>query len=469
MLRGAANLSELAWLRRGQVGDHAYNLVGLIHTLGPPMIREQIVSCLSAPIQDWDALICTSPAVQTVVSSFFDDQEAWLQERFGACQFTRPQLPLIPLGVDVQAIKTQASNQAWRQQLRAQLGLEDDAVLALWVGRLSFYEKTFPQAMIQAVERANATSEHPIHLVFCGWFPDKNSDQNYFQDAIAHLAGNTKVSILDGSKPQVLAAAWAAADLFLSLVDNIQETFGLTPIEAMAAGLPIVASDWDGYRSTIRHEIDGFLIPTLISPPAGAPGNLLGHLQNMELETYQTYAGAVAQHTAVHVDLAAQAIFRLANSKELRQTMGAAGQKHAASLFDWPVICKQYQQLFKDLEQQRVAENKLDQVTTTQARAGRGDPFSDFEHFATSSLHDDLIIQRSGSADLQHSLQVKLNRLYPGMRGTNSEAMQIISILEKVQPHGLKVSELLQSFDKSRHDSINTTIVWLMKQGLISW
>ena len=133
------------------------------------------------------------------------------------------------------------------------------------------------------------------------------------------------------------------------------------------------------------------------------------------------------------------------------------------------VICKQYQQLFKDLEQQRVAENKLDQVTTTQARAGRGDPFSDFEHFATSSLHDDLIIQRSGSADLQHSLQVKLNRLYPGMRGTNSEAMQIISILEKVQPHGLKVSELLQSFDNSRHDSINTTIVWLMKQGLISW
>ena len=130
---------------------------------------------------------------------------------------------------------------------------------------------------------------------------------------------------------------------------------------------------------------------------------------------------------------------------------------------------QEYQQLFKDLEQQRVAENKLDQVTTTQARAGRGDPFSDFEHFATSSLHDDLIIQRSGSADLQHSLQVKLNRLYPGMRGTNSEAMQIISILEKVQPHGLKVSELLQSFDNSRHDSINTTIVWLMKQGLISW
>ena len=45
---------------------------------------------------------------------------------------------------------------------------------------------------------------------------------------------------------------WAAADVFLSLVDNIQETFGITPLEAMAAGLPVVASDWDGYRYTMR-------------------------------------------------------------------------------------------------------------------------------------------------------------------------------------------------------------------------
>ncbi len=41
---------------------------------------------------------------------------------------------------------------------------------------------------------------------------------------------------------------WQAADIFTSLSDNIQETFGLTPIEAMAAGLPSVVTDWDGYQ-----------------------------------------------------------------------------------------------------------------------------------------------------------------------------------------------------------------------------
>ena len=56
-----------------------------------------------------------------------------------------------------------------------------------------------------------------------------------------------------------------------SLSDNMQETFGLTPIEAMAAGLPSVVSDWDGYRDTVQHREHGFRIPTLAPPPALAP------------------------------------------------------------------------------------------------------------------------------------------------------------------------------------------------------
>ena len=56
--------------------------------------------------------------------------------------------------------------------------------------------------------------------------------------------------------------ALIACDLVLSLVDNIQETFGLSIAEAMAAGRPVVASDWDGYRDLIRNGIDGYLFPS---------------------------------------------------------------------------------------------------------------------------------------------------------------------------------------------------------------
>ena len=31
----------------------------------------------------------------------------------------------------------------------------------------------------------------------------------------------------------------------------------------MAAGIPVVVSDWDGYRYTVTDGVEGFLIPTL--------------------------------------------------------------------------------------------------------------------------------------------------------------------------------------------------------------
>ena len=55
-----------------------------------------------------------------------------------------------------------------------------------------------------------------------------------------------------------------AASYSLSLVDCLQETFGLTPIEAMASRLPVVVSDWNGYRDTVVEGRTGYRVPKLI-------------------------------------------------------------------------------------------------------------------------------------------------------------------------------------------------------------
>ena len=55
--------------------------------------------------------------------------------------------------------------------------------------------------------------------------------------------------------------ALAAADLFCSPADNLQETFGLSVLEAMASSLPVVASDWNGYRDLVLHGRTGWLVP----------------------------------------------------------------------------------------------------------------------------------------------------------------------------------------------------------------
>ena len=57
LLRGQPYLSELAWERSHNHGHQAYSLVGLIHTLAPPKVRELMGDVFIAPVQPWDALV----------------------------------------------------------------------------------------------------------------------------------------------------------------------------------------------------------------------------------------------------------------------------------------------------------------------------------------------------------------------------------------------------------------------------
>ena len=100
LFQGQPSLSELAWLRRRAVGDKAYSLIGLIHTIAPPVMREYIAESAIGPVQDWDApdlhlairARCGGEHVRSV--------ERLSPARFGGERRPRPRLPVLPLGVD---------------------------------------------------------------------------------------------------------------------------------------------------------------------------------------------------------------------------------------------------------------------------------------------------------------------------------------------------------------------------------
>ncbi|HQN50946.1 MAG TPA: glycosyltransferase family 4 protein, partial [Phenylobacterium sp.] len=221
------------------------------------------MSNLAAPTQDWDAIICTSPVVRDATQALFDSWHDHLADRMGATKRPQPRLPLIPLGVDGPAMAALADRPQVRRSRREALGLEPDDVLVLWVGRLSFFEKAFPQPMFRAVEEAAARTGRKVVFAMSGWFPGGDRDREFYVSAAKAYAPSVRLELLNGNDRELLGELWAASDIFISLVDNIQETFGITPIEAMAAGLPVVVSDWDGYRYTVRDGMEGFLIPTL--------------------------------------------------------------------------------------------------------------------------------------------------------------------------------------------------------------
>ena len=236
LLRGQPYLSELAWIRRHKGLDTAYSLVGLIHTIAPPAVRQEMAASIFAPTYEWDALVCTSPAVQQAMNSMFDSLVEHYSSRFKALKIPRPSLPLIPLAVDVEKLHLASVDSAARIALRKRLLISDDDVLVLWVGRLSYYEKAFPQSMFQALEIASHEANHKLHFLLVGWFPGGESELKLYEQAANILAPSVNVVVMNGNDPDVVSQAWAASDIFLSLVDNIQETFGLTPVEAMAAG-----------------------------------------------------------------------------------------------------------------------------------------------------------------------------------------------------------------------------------------
>ena len=225
-----------------------------------------ITGLLTAPVMPWDALICTSSAVARTVRLLLDAEIAALRWRFGpSLTVTQPLLPIIPLGVHCDDFAFAPHE---REAARAALGIAADEVVALFVGRLSFHAKAHPHAMYAGLQAAAQRTGRKLVLIQSGWFATEHI-KAAFGDGAARACPDVRALFTDGKDPDRRRQSWAAADLFVSLADNIQETFGLAPIEAMAAGLPVVVTDWDGYKDTVRDGVDGFRIPTWMLPPDG--------------------------------------------------------------------------------------------------------------------------------------------------------------------------------------------------------
>jgi glycosyltransferase involved in cell wall biosynthesis len=467
LLRGQPDISDLAWMRRRRGGDRAYSLVGWIHTLAPPAMRQVIAAAMAAPTQPWDALVCTSPAVRDNVEAMFEGLGAHLAERTGGRAPPRPALPVIPLGVDAAALAALADRPQARARLRGELGLAEADVLVLWVGRLSYYEKAFPQPMFKAVRQARDATGARVTFVLAGWFPDA-ADRNHYEAAAQAHAPGVDVRFEDGNDAERLGELWAAADIFLSLVDNIQETFGITPLEAMAAGLPLVASDWDGYRATVRDGVEGFLVPTLLGGAGGGLGAGLVERHVLGLATYQFYVGAVAQHTAVHIGRAGEALAQLIREPDLRRRMGAAGRARVAEAFDWPVVARQVRALTEELAALRAGSP--DPPAKAAADPVRGDPFRTFEAFATQALSlDDWLTVSPGvtSADVTATAGLALDAAFAGLRADPALCAQALTVI--AQAGRAQVRDVLLAFPVPQRRALEMGLAWMAKCGFVDW
>lgn len=107
-----------------------------------------------------------------------------------------------------------------------------------------------------------------------------------------------------------VASLLARADLFL--LPSSTESFGLVALEAMASGVPVIASDVGGIPEVIEHGRTGYLAPV------------------GDVDAMSTYAIDLLQNEARH------------------RQFGTEAQEQARQRFDYRLIVPQYEQLYEN-------------------------------------------------------------------------------------------------------------------------
>ena len=455
-------IGEHAW-QRAAFGHGAWSLCGITHTTSSAGAMDALAELITTPVQPWDAVICTSTAVKNNVERLLQAQVDYLKDRLGISKLVLPQLPVIPLGIHTQDFAFTPDQQAVARQA---LGVDANTLVVLFMGRLSFHAKAHPLAMYQALEQAAQATGKSVVLVECGWHANEFIEKAY-ADAARLACPSVRVITLDGRKAEDRQTAWAGADVFCSLSDNIQETFGIVPIEAMAAGLPVVVSDWDGYKDTVRDGVDGFRIPTLM-PQAGLGADLATR-HALEIDTYDMYCGHTCSLIAVDVQATAQAFIRLFESPQLRHQMGEAGRQRAQEVYDWAVIIPQYESLWALQTEIRTAQAK-DLKPLAHPWPARMDPFHAFAAYPTQMLTEQTVL---GLADgdletaLQRTLAYRQLAMIDFAKLILPREDEIRTVLQAAASGPKAAVALMAAVPAERQAFVFRCLAWLVKLGVL--
>lgn len=164
-------------------------------------------------------------------------------------------LAMVPCGVDAEAFAPQP-----RLQARRRLGIADDAFVVLQLGRL------VPRKGIGNVIHAMAAlREHAGARLLVVGGESREPDERLTPEiarlrALAREAGVASLVGFTGRRdPSELPAYYAAADVFVTTPSY--EPFGITPLEAMACGRPVVGSRVGGIQFSVVDGVTGFLVP----------------------------------------------------------------------------------------------------------------------------------------------------------------------------------------------------------------
>lgn len=330
------NPSHLAALRNA-CSRKIFPITSVTHSLSYARYGQDFLRHLSPCTTARDAVVATSRAAVDVVNAYYRT----LRRGYGldSAAFPQPQVRHIPLGVDLEAYSPPDGQR--REQVRRELGFGKEVVF-LVLARLCHSSKMDFLPILRAFHRLilGGLPTDSVRLVLAGWTDEEDWGGRILVDLARNIG--LPLTVVERPSDQRKWELYAASDVFLSPSDNLQETFGLTLLEAQAMGLPVIASDFDGYRDLVEHGQTGELVPTL--GPSVSDGVDLMAPMGFDNHTQLI----LAQRLAVDVAAMAAVLERLAGDGALRRRMGQDARKLAGG-YSWESVAARHVELWDSL------------------------------------------------------------------------------------------------------------------------
>jgi glycosyltransferase-like protein len=224
-------------LRDDGVIDHVVRTVHHVDDFTSP----SLVECQDRSIMAPDHVLCVSaPWVERLRAEFGVTAE------------------IVPNGVDARRFRP-ARDDPERARERARAGL-GDRLAVLTVGGIEPRKGSLTLLEGFAGLRAARPERDPLLLVAGGvTLFDYRHERERFAARARELHVTPHVRVLGPLEPPALEGLFRAADVFA--FPSVKEGFGLVALEALAAELPLVASDIDVFRGFLGHGESALLTP----------------------------------------------------------------------------------------------------------------------------------------------------------------------------------------------------------------
>lgn len=439
---------------RALYSHQLYPITATCHILSyQGLLTGWFLQLLLRGIQPCDSIVCPSQAARIAVQNLFQHVSRCLKEAHGIHLEFNGVISMIPYSVDTDVFCPRN-----KVALRDELQLPRDAFLIAWIGRISPFDKADLLPLLRVFQwllRDNPAGD--AFLLIAG------SGEKRFIDLVRTYAADLgiadRILIKEPLPVDQRHLFHAAADVFVSPIDNVQEVGGITPIEALASGVPQVVADWNSYRETVQDGETGFVIPTYWA-----------HVdrESPELEAvYDDYSlldhFALAQSVAVDLGAMKRAIEQLWRNPDLRARFAQASRKRALARHSEAVIIGQFEELWSNLAQ-------IAAQLPCKKSAPRFDQpafVDDFGHYATEVLDGGATIQLTSDGQRLLAGEEKfppILDLFPSL--SKELLLEVLQRVAESRP-GIAVDQIQAGMGTGgafllRH------IMWLLKYGWLS-